>query len=182
MTLATRAKPKRLTYGNDAIDWIEEYCVLPTGEQIGEPFVLMEWQKEWIRELYRAGDTGALQYRWALLGVPKGNGKSPMAAALALYHMLGDPDVRDPWVVVAAASDKQADIVFDAAKRMCEMSPALNALTVRYRWEIQVKAGPGKLERQDTSVIRSLPPARIQGRARIGKTEEMQIEAVPAAR
>lgn len=43
-------------------------------------------------------------------------------------------------------------------------------------------AGPVELKLQDTSATRSLPPARIQGRARIGKTEEMQIEAVPAAR
>lgn len=147
MTVATARKPKRLTYGNEVIEWIEEHCVLPTGEHIGEPFRLMEWQKEWIRELYRTDAVGTLQYRWALLGVPKGNGKSPLAAALGLYHLLGDPDVADPWVVVAAASDKQADIVFDAAKRMCEMSPSLNARTTRYRWEIQVKDAPGKIER-----------------------------------
>jgi len=147
MTTATKRKPMRLTYGNDVIEWVERYCVLPTGEHIGEPFLLMDWQKEWIRELYRTDSGGTLQYKWALLGVPKGNGKSPLAAALALYHMLGDPDVKDAWVVVAAASDKQADIVFDAAKRMCEMSPELAEVTTRYRWEIQVKDGPGKLER-----------------------------------
>lgn len=140
-------KRGRRTFGPEVIKWIEDHCVLPTGDNIGEPFRLLDWQKEWINELYRATRDNKLQYRWALLGVPKGNGKSPLAAALALYHMLGDPDVADPWVVVAAASDKQADIVFDAAKRMCEMSPTLNAATERYRWEIHVKDGPGKLER-----------------------------------
>lgn len=139
--------PKRLTYGPEVCDWIEEYCVLPTGDNIGEPFILMDWQREWIYELFRTDKAGTLQYRWALLGVPKGNGKSPLAAALGLYHLLGDPDVNDPWVVVSAASDKQANIVFDAAKRMCELSPSLNARTERFRWEIQVKDGPGKLER-----------------------------------
>lgn len=39
-----------------------------------------------------------------------------------------------------------------------------------------------ELQLQDTSATRFLPPLRIQGKARIGKTEEMQIEAVPAAR
>lgn len=144
--MTTAVAPKRLTFGNDVIEWIEENCVLPTGENIGQPFLLMDWQKEWIRELYRT-DGEKLQYRWALLGVPKGNGKSPLAAAIALYHLLGDPDIQDPWVVVAAASDKQADIVFDAAKRMCEMSPALAAQTNRFRWEIQLTDRPGKLER-----------------------------------
>lgn len=144
--MTTAVAPKRLTFGNDVIEWIEEYCVLPTGENIGEPFRLLEWQKEWIRELYRT-DGEKLQYRWALLGVPKGNGKSPLAAAIALYHLLGDPDIQDPWVVVAAASDKQADIVFDACKRICEMSPELAKQTDRFRWEIQLKDRPGKLER-----------------------------------
>lgn len=147
MTTAVARKPKRLTYGNEVIEWIETHCVLPTGDHIGAPFVLMEWQKEWIRELYRTDAEGTLQYRWALLGVPKGSGKSPMASALALYHMLGDPDVNDPWVVVSAASDKQANIVFDGCKRMCELSPTLNAATTRYRWEIQAKVGTGKIER-----------------------------------
>lgn len=135
------------TLGEEVCDWIERWCVLPSGDHIGQPFALMPWQRAWIHELYRCTEDYTLRYTWSLLGVPKGNGKSPLVAALALYHLLGDNDEPDPWVVVSAASDKQADMVFDAAKRICELSPALNAATDRYRWEIQVKGGTGKLER-----------------------------------
>jgi phage terminase large subunit-like protein len=138
---------KRLTYGNEAIEWIERYCTLPSGDHIGEPFVLMEWQKEWLRELYRTDPEGNLQYRWALLGVPKGNGKTPLVAALALYHMLGDPDEPDPYIVMAAASDKQANECFGAARDMCSANPELAAATTRFRWEIQAAKGRGKIER-----------------------------------
>lgn len=138
---------KRYSYGPEVISWIEKYCVYPSGEKMGEPFILMPWQREWITDLYETDATGTLRYRWALLGIPKANGKSPLASALACYHLLGDPDEDDPWVVVAAASDKQADIVFDGAKRICEKSATLNPLTIRYRWEIRAKGGSGKLER-----------------------------------
>lgn len=151
MTIVTpprkRASPRRYSYGPEVCDWIESHCVLPSGDHAGETFRLMGWQRDWIEDLYTTDARGKLRYRWALLGVPKGNGKSPLVAALALYHLLGDPDEPDPWVVVSAASDKQADIVFDACKRMCEMSPRLRDATIRFRWEIRPKAGLGKLER-----------------------------------
>jgi len=114
---------------------------------IGQPFRLMQWQRDFLNDLYECDEAGNLTYRWALLGVPKGNGKSPLAACDALYHLLGDPYEEDPWVVCAAASDKQADIVFNACRTMCELSPPLNEATIRYRWEIKKKGAPGKIER-----------------------------------
>lgn len=150
MTTATHSRPKTIrhwSFGEDVCDWIEANCVFPSGDQIGQPFRLLKWQREWIDELYRTDARGNLRYRWALLGVPKGNGKSPLAAALGLYNLLGDEDEPNPWVVCAAASDKQADIIFGAAKTMCELSPTLREMTNRYRWEIQRKDGRGKMER-----------------------------------
>lgn len=135
------------TLGRAVCEWIETHCVYPRGSMIRQPFRLLQWQRDWIYELYRCDEAGNLQYHWALLGVPKKNGKSTLVAALALYHLLGDPDEADPWVVVAASSDRQADIVFEDAKRMCEYSPTLRDATNRYRWEIRPKEGAGKLER-----------------------------------
>lgn len=145
--MTTAIAERKFTVGADVADWIEAHCVYPSGEMIGQPFRLLPWQREWLDELYRCGAEGDLQYRWALLGIPKKNGKSTLIAALALYHLLGDPYESDPWAVCAAASDRQADIVFNAAKSMCEYSPALRDATIRYRWEIRPKGGPGKLER-----------------------------------
>lgn len=152
MTTAAATKPRAsrkrwYSYGGEVCDWIERYCTLPSGDHIGEPFRLMDWQRDWINEIYSADAKGTLRYRWSLLGISKGNGKSPLAAALALYHLLGDPDEPDPWVVVAAASDKQADVVFDAIKQMCKASPELARLTRVFRWEIQATEGHGKIER-----------------------------------
>jgi phage terminase large subunit-like protein len=152
--MPTAALERRLTLGADVADWIEAHCVYPTGEKIGQPFRLLPWQRAWLADLYRCDEDGGLQYRWALLGIPKKNGKSTLIAALALYHLLGDPYESDPWAVCAAASDRQADIVFNAAKQMCELSPELRAATDRYRWEIRPKGAPGKLERVAASAGR----------------------------
>ena len=146
-TTLDRTAEAFLSWGDEVCDWIETHCVYPSGEWIGQPFILMAWQRAFIRHLYRCDDDGVLQYRWALLGIPKKNGKSALAAALALYHLLGDPDEPDPWAACGAASDKQADIVFNDAKRICELSQTLKPLVNLYRWEIQRKAGGGKLER-----------------------------------
>ena len=148
MTTAAVARPApSYTLGNEVIEWTEKHLVWPRGDVIGRPVRWLPWQKRWLRELYRCDADGDLQYRWALLGVPKKNGKTLLLAALALYHLLGDPDESDPWVVCAATSDRQADIVYNDAKIMAEMSPTLNPATDRYRWEIRPKGGPGRLER-----------------------------------
>lgn len=90
--------------------------------------------------------------RWALLGVPKKNGKTELGAWLALYFLIGDGEP-SPLVGVAAASDEQADLVFGAAKRCADLSPTLNPITERYDKEILVPSIPGaKLRRLSAAV------------------------------
>lgn len=48
-------------------------------------------------------------------------------------------------VACAAASDEQADLVFGAAKRMCEHSPTLSHVTERFDKEIRVNGSPGSV-------------------------------------
>ncbi len=92
----------------------------------------MPWQKDWINEIYACDAKGNLRYRWSLLGIPKKNGKCTMIAAVALYHLIVGPDEADPWAVCAAASDRQAAIVFNAAKLMCELPSVPGEATDRY--------------------------------------------------
>lgn len=145
-TLAPTMEPpsgkKRRTRGGYVCSWIERYCVHTTGEWIGEPFCLLPWQKAFIRELFEVEENDQRRYRWALLGVPKKNGKSELAAALALYFLIGDGEP-SPLVVCAAASEEQADLVFGAAKKMCEMSPMLRQITECFDKEITVPSIPG---------------------------------------
>lgn len=95
------------------------------GKWAGEPFWLLPWQEQIIRDMFGVvREDGARQFRTAYVEIPKKNGKSELAAAVALYLLYAD---KEPSAEVygAAADRQQASIVFDVAKRMAEMSPAL---------------------------------------------------------
>ena len=67
---------------------------------------------------------GNRQFKTAYIEIPKKNGKSELAAAVALYLLFGDGEA-SPEVYGAAADRQQASIVFDVAKVMTELNPAL---------------------------------------------------------
>ena len=107
--------------------FIERLCRLSDAEWAGRPFRLMPWQRELVDELFEVDPaTGLRVYRRALIGLPRKSGKSQLAAALALYLMLADGEP-SAAVYCAAASEDQADVVFEAARRMA-MTPPLSAL------------------------------------------------------
>lgn len=131
------------TTGHHVISWIETHCVLTAADYIGRPFLLMPWQKRLLLELFevirddRVAGGWRRKHRWALIGIPKKNGKTELAAALALYFVIADEEGA-PLVLAAAAAEDQADLVFGAAKIMCEMSPTLKAITEPFQSEILV--------------------------------------------
>lgn len=138
---------KRRTHGAFVCRWIEANTVFTNGKWIGQPFILLPWQRRLIYELFELREDGKRRYRWALIGLPKKSGKTELAAALALYFLIGDGEPA-PYIPVAAAAEDQADLVFNAAKTMCEMSPTLSQITERYEREILVPSIPGaKLKR-----------------------------------
>ena len=69
-------------------------------------------------------ENGNRQFTTAYIEIPKKNGKSELAAAVALYLLFGDGEA-SPEVYGAAADRQQASIVFDVGRVMCELTPAL---------------------------------------------------------
>lgn len=112
---------KFLTRGDEVIDWIEANCVLTDSVWIGQPFRLLGWQKRVILELFECDTKRRLRYRMALIGVARKQGKSELAAAIGLYLAFGAGD-ESAAVYCAAASEDQADVVFEKARRMVELS------------------------------------------------------------
>jgi len=148
-----RTGSRRESRGHYVIRWIETHCVYTQGRWIGKPARLLRWQKRYLLALFEIDPVSRLRkIRWSLLGVPKKNGKTELAAWLALYFLIGDGEP-SPLVGVAAGSDEQADLVFGAAKRCADMSPTLNPITERYEKEILVPSIPGaKLRRLSAAV------------------------------
>ena len=95
------------------------------GKWAGKPFWLFPWQEQVIRDIFGIMDEkGKRQFRTAFVEIGKKNGKSELAAAVALYLLYADNEP-SAEVYGAAADRQQASIVFDVAKSMVEMTPAL---------------------------------------------------------
>jgi len=91
-----------------------------------QPFNLRPWQVQIVRELFKTKRDGLRQYRTCLLMLPRKNGKSEMAAAIALYGLLGDGEI-GAEVYSAAADKDQAALVFHVAAQMVRNDPELEA-------------------------------------------------------
>lgn len=110
-----------LSQGPHAEWWLRTYCVHTTASWMGQAFQLLPWQRRWLYELLEVDpSTGVRRYRMALLGVPRKGGKTELAAALAAYLAFADGEP-SAEVYCAASSEVQADRVFEAVRRMCEL-------------------------------------------------------------
>ena len=95
------------------------------GRWAGKRFWLLPWQEQIIRDVFGIVDAhGNRQFRTAYVEIPKKNGKSELAAAVALYLLYADNEPSSE-VYGAAADRQQASIVFDVARQMVDMTPAL---------------------------------------------------------
>lgn len=90
----------------------------PGGQWAGEPFELIDWQEQIIRDIFGVKKAnGYRQFRVSYTEIPKKQGKSELAAAVALLLTCADREPRAE--VYSCASDRrQASIVFDVA---CDM-------------------------------------------------------------
>ena len=95
------------------------------GKWAGKRFWLLPWQEQIIRDVFGIVDErGKRQFRTTFVEISKKNGKSELAAAVALYLLYAD-DEPSAEVYGAAADRQQASIVFDVANQMVQMTPAL---------------------------------------------------------
>lgn len=91
----------------------------------GQPFELMPWQEQIVRDLFGiVKPNGYRQFNTAYVEIPKKNGKSELAAAIALLLCCADGEM-SAEVYSCAADRQQASIVFNVAADMIRMCPAL---------------------------------------------------------
>ena len=125
----TKFKLKSSVYDKSAADYavmfIENLCHTK-GTWAGKPFKLIDWQEQIIRDLFGTlKPNGYRQFNTAYIEIPKKQGKSELAAAVALLLTCGDGEERAE-VYGCAADRQQAAIVFDVAADMVRMCPALS--------------------------------------------------------
>lgn len=134
------------TEGPKVIRFIETYCVFTNGKWIRQPFKLLPWEKQLLLDGFELvwcerHNRLCRKYRTWLVGVGKKQGKTELVSGIALYFLLGDGEPA-PLVPCAAAGDDQADLIFNAVKTMCELSPRLADLVQVWDKQITVPEKP----------------------------------------
>lgn len=128
----------------------EKFLVTPKGKGAGKPFRLHDWQHAMTSTLYEPAVDMCV---WV---IPRGNGKSGLAAAIALHHVFMS-GIEGARCIIVAQDERRAMSMLDTAKRMVALSPELEKRTKIYRDRIEI---PGS-----NSMVVALPGEahRIEG-------------------
>jgi phage terminase large subunit-like protein len=115
-----------LTRAERVVSFIESLpCT--SGFLAGTKFQVRPWQRDFIEAVYRTDADGKRLVRTALLSMARGNGKTGLAACLALAHLCG-PEAVTRGEVYSAANDRwQAGRIFSEMVAMVENTPWLAA-------------------------------------------------------
>ena len=106
------------------IAWIEGLTIT-SGAHAGRPFLLRQWQRDIIQAVYATDATGGRVVRQALVTMGRKNGKTALAAALALAHLVGPETERRGQVYSAGADRNQAALIFNEMKALILANPRL---------------------------------------------------------
>lgn len=138
------------TRGEAFTAFCEAYIVTPKGRGAREPFRVRPWQQEIVEAAL--SDDVSMQ----LVVIPRGNGKSTLIAALALFHIMC-MDIEGARAVVVAQDERSALRLVATAARMVELNEELSSRLQVYRDKV---SWPGT----DSHII-GLPAeaARIEG-------------------
>ena len=138
------------TKGDAFAAFCREFIITPKGRGARDPFIIRDWQKDIVNSVLDP------TVRMQLVVIPRGNGKSTLTAALALYHILCE-GIEGARAVVVAQDERSAQRLVATAARMVALHPELECRLNEYKDRIHHPA--------TDSVIVGLPAeaARIEG-------------------
>lgn len=118
------------TLGPQVCTWIERCCVFGEGDRYGKPVQLEPYQRALFWKLYELNDDGSRRFRFALISLGKGAGKSPIGGWVSSVDLAG-PSVFGGWkedgtpkavrrnspeIIIMASSYEQADLILDEVR------------------------------------------------------------------
>ncbi|KKE99471.1 terminase large subunit domain-containing protein [Mycolicibacterium obuense] len=135
--------------------FIADYLLVPKGVGAGQPVRLREFQRDIITGAFAPG------IRTGLVSVARANGKTGLAAMLAVAELFVGPPSAE--VLVVASDQRQANITLRMARRMIELNPELEERAQIFADRIVVPhndslllplpAEPGALHGHDPSLL-----------------------------
>jgi phage terminase large subunit-like protein len=141
-----------LTRGPQVARFFETYYRHTKGPRAGQRFTIEGWQQAFFNEWYKTWPDGERVYRIGLLGIPRGNGKSPITSGMGVEALVTTYD--SPDVFVASGSKEQAGILQEFGSTFVELGPLsayvkVNANTLscpQRRGTMQVLSSDGSLQ------------------------------------
>lgn len=137
------------------------------GPEAGKPLRLMPWQRFAFANIFGFVERGTniRRYRQGIVFVPRGNGKTSIAAPIALYLTFADGEGGAEGYAAAVTRD-QAKIMFDTAQAMARKSPQLQA-------RFGVKSGAHQIYSLDSGS--KLAPVSSDAKALDGKNVQVAV-------
>lgn len=154
-----RPRPE-FTIGPLVARWIEANCVHGPGDILGRPVKLRDDEKRFLAWAYEIDADGNRLVRRGVRGLPKGSRKTEFAAWIAIAEFCGPVRfdrwredgkplarrTRDPYVVAAASTYEQADVLYSAITAAINEGP-LKQFAECFDREILLSEESGKIVR-----------------------------------
>jgi phage terminase large subunit-like protein len=137
----TPVDPEADSRGDEVAEFIENFVTLTKDSvagKVGTPLVLLDWQRELLRQSFALGPDGRFKYRTVYWGMARKNGKSAIAAGIGLWSLFMHDEGGETYS--CAATKDQARITFNDARKLIEANPELNATAKVYRDAIELPA------------------------------------------
>lgn len=133
-----------LTRAERVIAFIEDLPIT-AGKLAGTQMSLRPWQREFIKAVYAEDAEGRRPIRTAVLSMGRKNGKTQLAAALGLCHLLGPEAEPRGEVYSAALTRDQAAKLFQEMCAILAAHPELDdrVNVIRFNKQIEVLFGDG---------------------------------------
>lgn len=127
-----------LKYGQDPVMFLEDNLILP---DVRRPVVIEDWQRKYIFEplFYDLNSEGRRQFNIALLGMPKKDGKSTVAAMIGIFMMFCD-ELGGEIIVAANDKDQASMIIYNKIRGGVQISPRLKVGVEALKTGIEVKS------------------------------------------
>lgn len=116
---------------------------ITSGAHAGRKMALRPWQRDIIEQIYATDAGNKRQVRTAVVSMPRKNGKTALAAGLALAHLIG-PEAEPRGQVYSAAVDRdQSALIFNEMVAMIKADP-------EYQRRVNIQAFAKRIEDYET--------------------------------
>lgn len=128
--------------GAERVRWFAaKFAKVPSGHGAGQAFKLRDWQMDILCGLYPKGEQWPSQ---GLISMPRANGKSSLAAILALANLFVWGDM-SPQILICSSDARQSGIIYNMCRRIIELNDELSKRAKIYKDRIVTPFNDGVL-------------------------------------